>query len=390
MTLLLDALFSSVALGHFAVDLLNGQRAVLLTFLSGQLGLSNTLLGFFSTVYVVTGALFQPVFGFVADRIGARWVVVGGVLWIAAFFTLALTTPGILALWLLALASLGSAAFHPAGTMQATLRGRSFYVGRETTSAAIFFLFGQTGNFLGPVVAGPMLDRFGLSGLIWLAVFVGLMGLNAARQHGPSAQFKPSTYSPNEKVVDRSQGKVWRKKALPLMAFALVAAFQAWSQQNIITFMPKYLSDLGLSASVYGLVSATFVGGSAIGGTIGGSLADRFGKRWVAAGSLALASIPLFLVSLLGWSPWYYILIPLAGALTGAVHSILVVLAQRAIPGGMALASGLILGFMFTSGALGTLFCGYLADQWGFPPVFLLTAGIALAASVLALTLRKN
>jgi MFS family permease len=56
----------------------------------------------------------------------------------------------------------------------------------------------------------------------------------------------------------------------------------------------------------------------------------------------------------------------------------------------MATASGLILGFMFTSGALGTLLCGYLADRWGFPPVFMLTAGIALVASLLALTLRKN
>jgi FSR family fosmidomycin resistance protein-like MFS transporter len=352
--------------------------------------LSNTLLGFFSTVYVVSGALFQPVFGFIADRIGVRWVIAGGVLWIAAFFSLALMTPGISALWLLALASLGSAAFHPAGTMQATLRGRSFYVGRETTSAAIFFLFGQTGNFMGPVLAGPVLDRFGLSGLVWLAVFVGLMGLNAARQLGPTTEFKPLIYSPKGNVVDRNPGREWRKRALPLLAFAMVAAFQAWSQQNITTFMPKYLSDLGLSASVYGLVTATFVGGSAIGGTIGGSLADRFGKRRVAASSLALASIPLFLVSRLGWSPWYYLLVPLAGGLTGAVHSILVVLAQRAIPGGMALASGLILGFMFTSGALGTLLCGYLADQWGFPPIFLLTAGIALTASVLALTLRKN
>jgi FSR family fosmidomycin resistance protein-like MFS transporter len=274
--------------------------------------------------------------------------------------------------------------------MQATLRGRTHNVGRETTSAAFFFLFGQSGYFLGPVVAGPLLDRFGLSGLLWLAGFVGLIGLNAARQLGPTAEFKPLIYTPKETVADRNQDKGWRKRALPLIAFALVAAFQAWSQQNITTFMPKYLSDQGLSASVYGLVVAIFAGGSAIGGTIGGSLADRFGKRRVAASSLALASIPLFLVSQLGWSPWYYLLIPLAGGLTGAVHSILVVLAQRAIPGGMALASGLILGYMFTSGALGTLLCGYLADQWGFPPVFLLTAGIALTASMLALTLRKN
>src|SRR4030067_1149705 len=97
MPLLLDALFSSVALSHFAVDLLNGQRAVILAFLSVSLGLSNTTLGFFSTIYVITGALFQPIFGYFADRSGPRWVVSGGVLWIAGFFSLALVTPGTLA-----------------------------------------------------------------------------------------------------------------------------------------------------------------------------------------------------------------------------------------------------------------------------------------------------
>ncbi len=175
-----------------------------------------------------------------------------------------------------------------------------------------------------------------------------------------------------------------------LLAFALVAAFQAWSQQNIVTFIPKYLSDLGQSASVYGLIAATFMGGSALGNILGGNLADRFGKRKVAAMALFLATVPLYLIPNVGWSPWLFLLIPTAGALTGATHSILVVLAQRFIPGGMALASGLILGFMFTSGALGTLLTGYLADVWGFSAMFHLNAGIALSAAVMALTLQRN
>lgn len=389
MALLLDALFSSVVLSHFAVDLLNGQRAVILTFLSVSLGLTNTALGFFSTVYVVTGAIFQPIFGFFADRLGSRWVIAGGVLWMAVFFSLALIIPGPQALWLLVLAALGSAAVHPAGTMQAVLQSRTYFTGRETTSTAYFFVFGQTGNFLGPIVAGPVLDRFGLAGLLWLVGLVVVIGLNAAKQLGVGALSVSSTLSLGEKETN-SVGVERSKGVLPILTFALVAAFQAWSQQNMVTYVPKYLSDLGQSAGVYGPIAAMFLGGSAFGIGLGGSLADRFGKRRVAAASLALASIPLYLVSLVGWSPWLYILIPLAGGLTGAAHSILVVLAHRIIPGRMALASGLILGFMFSSGALGTMLCGYLADQWGFLPVFQLNAGIALVASLLALSLQKN
>ncbi len=390
MPLLFDALFSSVAISHFAVDLLNGQRAVILAFLSVPLGLTNTTLGFFSTVYVVAGALFQPIFGYFADRLGPRWVVAGGVIWIAAFFSLALVTPGTLALWLLVLASLGSAAFHPGATMQATMRGRTHFSGRETTSAAYFFVFGQTGHFFGPIVAGPLLDRFGLDGLIWLVALVGLSGLNAARQLSQVTIIRPSVSGTRKSFADRIEINRWKRKALPILAFAIVAAFQAWTQQNMITFLPKYLSDLGRSASIYGLIAATFMGGSAFGSGMGGNLADRFGKRRVAAATLVLASIPLYLISRVGWSPWLFVLVPLAGALTGAVHSSLVVLAQRMIPGGMAMASGLILGFMFSSGALGTLLSGYLADVWGFIPVFQMTAGISLIAGILALTIQKK
>jgi FSR family fosmidomycin resistance protein-like MFS transporter len=178
-------------------------------------------------------------------------------------------------------------------------------------------------------------------------------------------------------------------KYLPIAAFALLAAFQAWTQQNMVTFVPKYLSDLGQSAGTYGFIAALFMGGTALGNALGGILADRYGKRRVSMLALGLAGIPLYLISLVGWSPWLYLLVPLAGSLTGATHSILVVMAQRMIPGGMATASGLILGFMFSSGALGTLLSGSLADSWGFPALFQMTALIALAASGMAYFLKK-
>ena len=113
-------------------------------------------------------------------------------------------------------------------------------------------------------------------------------------------------------------------------------------------------------------------------------------KRRVTAIALSLASIPLYLVSVVGWSPWLFVLVPLSGGLTGATHSIIVVLAQRMIPTGMAMASGMILGFMFASGAVGTFLSGYLADIYGVPMVFQLSALIALVAAGLALSLPKS
>jgi len=385
MSLLLDSLFATIALGHLAVDVLNGQRAVLLAYLSVPLGLSNTALSLVSTIYVISGAMIQPVFGHLADRIGPRWLVAGGVLWMGFFFSLAVVTPGSLALVLLVLASLGSAAFHPAGTMQATLRGRERFAGRETTAAAYFFLFGQMGAFFGPLIGGPLLGLFGSGGLLGLTMPTLAVGVNAARK---ITDGRPSEAPVGANISVRNLFK--RALSVGGLAFILLAAFQSWAQQNMFTFVPKYLSDLGQTPGVYGLAAALFMGGTALGNLLGGSLADRFGRRRVAVLTLLSASAPLVLVPMVGWSAWLFLLIPLSGLLTGATHSIIVVLAQRKIPGGMALASGLILGFMFSSGALGTLLTGYLADLRGLPVVFYLSGMIALIAAGLAMKLKDE
>ena len=118
MSLFRDKNFVLAAVGHMLVDSLNGTRAIILTFLSIPLGLTNTLLGLYTTLYVVAGALAQPVFGYLADRVGLRRVVGGGILWMAAFFALGVMVQGRIALLFLVFASMGSGAFHAAGTAQ--------------------------------------------------------------------------------------------------------------------------------------------------------------------------------------------------------------------------------------------------------------------------------
>ena len=382
MPLILDSLFSSIALGHLMVDLLNGSRPVLLAFLSGPLGLTNANIALISTLYVWTASITQPIFGWLSDRFGPRWLATGGLFWMMVFFMLAMFIPGKGSLAFLVVASLGSAALHPAGAMQATLRGRTHYAGRETTAASFFFMFGQTGLFLGPIIAGPLLDQFGLFGLLIPAGLCLPIALNAGWQLRNTRPVQ----SPGKK----QSAIQFRRSVGFIVTLATVAILQAWAQQNMVTFIPKYLKDLGQGPAIYGLIAGLFMGGSALGNVLGGQLADHFGKQRVAGIMLALASIPLFLISQVGWSPWLYLLVPLSGMLTGSVHSIVVVIAQGIIEGGMALASGLILGIMFSAGAFGTLLSGPLADGWGFPVVFQMTAGLVLIASMVTLQLKET
>ncbi|MBK7451230.1 MAG: MFS transporter [Anaerolineales bacterium] len=377
MPLFLDPIFSFISLSHLMVDTFNASRPVLLTYF----GLSESQIALFSTIYIWASALTQPIFGWISDRTGPRWLSAGGVLWMTVFYSLALTLPGNAGLACLIIAALGSSAFHPVGAVQAALRGRELMKGRETTSTSLFFTAGQMGHFAGPIITGLILTYLKIPGMYILplvSIPIGLALMNQLRHNHPHPQ-------PVKTVISRRS----RAGLVFIFILMIVATMQSWAQANMVNLIPKYIKDLGQSATVYGSMAGLFMGGSALGNMFGGYFADRFPKRFVASLALLFAAFPIYTVSQIGWSWWLYLLVPLAGAFTGAVHSIMVVLAQRIIPGGMALASGLILGFIFSSGALGLLYTGHLAELHGFPYVLTLTTGMVLFASPLALLLKE-
>lgn len=378
-----DRILNSLVMGHFIIDVLNGQRSILLSFLSMMLGLSNYGLGIMTSVYAIAGALSQPIFGFIADRFGARWVIAGGILWMGTFFSVAMFFPGWPAVGCLILASIASGAFHPAGAMQATFAGRDRMNGREATASSLYFLFGQLGYGIGPMVGGPLISSFGLPGLLILSVFTLPIGLFASRE---LKKVKREVIEPIK--IEKSFTKLVITRSMLLMIG--IAAFQSWSQSNITAYMPRYLADLQLSPTEYGMIIGLFTAGSAIGCLAGGEIAERTNNKRVIAGSLLLSTIPLVLIAMTGYSPWLYPLMILSGGLTGGAFSVIVIQAQKVIPGGMGLASGLTLGFIFSAGAIGTMFTGKLADIWGYQPVFYLTALIALAGGAMGLLLKTE
>jgi len=384
-----DRVLNSLVSGHFIVDLLNGQRTLLFAYLSLILGLSNSGLGVLTSFYVISSAIAQPIFGYIADRTGARWVAGGGVLCMGVFFTLAMFLSGWPAVGLLILASICSGAFHPAGASEATQAGRNRLQGREATASSLFFLFGQMGYGIGPMLGGPILGKLGMSGLVMLSVFtlpIGLIALkelkvlDTSRVRHPAPTTTAATGNVSKKIVFT--------RALLLMIG--ISAFQSWTQSSISVYMPRFLASQSLTPTIYGVIIGLFTAGSAIGCLIGGELADRTSRKTVIAGSLLLSTIPLFLIALNGFSPWLYPLMFIAGLLTGGPFSVIVVQAQKVIPGGMGLASGLTLGFIFSAGAIGTIFTGMVADNAGFIAAFFLTAGIALVGGILGLLLPKT
>ncbi len=388
MRLLRDPFFFTVSTTHFAVDLLGSQIAILMAFFAQKLGLSNTDIGLVTGGYAFVSAISQPFFGWLIDRVGPRWIASGGLFWTTGFISIALLLQNTASLPLLIIAGFGSGAFHPAGTMEATRRGHEHFAGRAATAASLFFLFGQAAYTIGPAIGGLLLERFSSPGLLLLSILAIPVGVNAIirlRPMSPAREDVSQAHSPPQEI-ERELRSGW----LALAGFSLLIAFRTWAYGNMAAFLPKYLLDGGIDLSLVGILTALYMGGSALGNVVGGALSDRWGKRVIIFGSLLLATLSMYGFVLSRISNWMYVAIPLFGVFIGASQSPVVVMAQSLMPNRMATASGLILGFMFSSEAVGIYFSGLIADASSLQTVFNITPGLVIIAAVLALMLKAR
>jgi FSR family fosmidomycin resistance protein-like MFS transporter len=386
MRLLRHPVFLAVALSHWIVDVLNGQTGVLLAVLSVPLGLTNAAIGLVATLYSVTGSLAQPLFGWLSDRYGPRWSVIGGVLWMAACFSLVAVAPGRWPIGFLIIGSLGSAAFHPPATMKAVQLGQTRLAGHAATAASLFILFGQSGLSVGPALGGAILDHMGRSGLLSLTAIAVPIGLFAAWQLRQGSQPPPT---PVHDKIAASRADAARPDLAVFALVMVLAGLRTWAQAVVTTFGPKYYHDLGITATIYGAIVALFMGGSAVGGVIGGMMSDRWNRRRTITLTLTLSILPFYFFPL-ARGGWIYPLALVAGLCNGAPHSVFITMAQRALPGRMALASGIALGLMFATGGVGAYLSGLAADRIGLARVLQANAGLVASAALLSLMLQPD
>ncbi|MFW5692126.1 MAG: MFS transporter [Chloroflexota bacterium] len=399
-------MFWAVSLGHMTNDLFMSMGPVVLAFLSVTiLPMSNTQIGLTVSATQMMGAISQPGFGLMADRNGGRWLGAGGVVWTAGFFMLALVMSQTGYFWLMfvpfVLMALGSGAFHPAGAMHAANSER----GQEATSLSYFFLMGQFGLALGPVVAGLLLDAANpasdgvfampFNGVVNTFIFSGhvasiyLVGVLVIPVVWWMFSVLPVSSLYREVLANSPRRAPLKLSALPWGAFSVLGAMVALrslAQPGSVTFIPVLFQQKGWTPSEYGVITSLFWVGSGIAGIVFGNLADHFDRRRVVAITLMLAAPTFFLLPVFDGATALLLAVA-AGALSGGSHSIIVVLAQELIPAAKGFASGAILGFIFGMGALGSVLIGSLSDSIGLGTTFQLVAVAIVIAGVLALLL---
>ncbi len=379
-----NRIFRAVVGGHFAIDVLNSSGAVLLAVLREPLGLSYAQIGAALTAYLLIGALSQPVFGWLSDRLAGRWMVLagGGLAWVALFFALVAVAPTwALLLPVFMLAPLGSGLFHPIGTAASAAAVPQ----RAASATSTFFFFGQLGLAIGPFLAGALTGRFGALGLLPLTLLALIPALMLLRARRDEASLAPRR---SRQPGAASAARAWTAASIALIAgFVVLVAVRSSIQQVYMSFLPQLFQSRGWQPALFGLLSGAFMGAGAVGQLVSGNLADRHGMRIATVAPLVLG-VPAGLLGLLAQPVWAaFVGCIAAGFLFGGQHSVLVVHAQRLLPVKQGFAAGLILGFTFATGAIGTALAGLLADVVGLETVMVWTTVLGVPAALLALTL---
>ncbi len=370
--------------GHFSIDILNSSVAIILTLAAAQFNLTIAQIGFGAMMYQMFAAMSQPLFGGLTDRLNGRWIGAVGLLWTALFYAAASYMPSYpLFITALMIGGLGSGAFHAAGMVNASASGGK----KAATATSYFFLGGQTGLALGPILAGVVIGTRGLSAMPYMAliaipaVVLMFMYMNDALPVAPkTAQVEGET---------KRSSRAHTAAAIVITAFVLFILFRSGTAQGYATLLPKYYESIGFSAAQFGLMLGLFNFAGALGTLTGGYLGDRFDRRTIMIAA-SILSVP-FAYAMLHASGIAYIAVAiLAGMLLSMPHSLLLVMTQELAPNRRGLAGGLVLGFIFASGSFMAWLESIAATHFGLLPVLSVVAFFPLLAGLVGFALPSS
>ncbi|MBM3470094.1 MAG: MFS transporter [Armatimonadetes bacterium] len=362
---------------HFTNDLYNNFLPALLPILADVHGMTLGRAGLLISISTISGSLFQPVFGYVADSTQLRLIAAIGLSCAALGSALLGMAPSYMWLALVTvLHGIGTAAFHPqsAGFIH-LLSGN-----RKGTTMAVYIMAGQSGQALSPMFAAYVAVRAGLPWVALTAVPALLVSLAIMRvvpwhwrvtqQSGVSAGL--------QRAVRQNLGGLARLMVLIMTRATLV--------HIMLALLPFMYRDRGAPATEGAAAIAAMIFAGALGGMVGGYLSDRYGRRKVLFVSFALAS-PLFLAAILSSGPATMIFLVLGGAALLGSSSLVTVEAQSLLPAHASMAAGLMLGVSMGIGGILVGPVSAIAQAVGIIPVLIVVSLLPLPGSILTLSL---
>jgi MFS family permease len=381
---------SLVCAAHFVSHFYILVLPPLFPFIREFYNVSYTEIGLALTVFNVTTAAFQTPAGFLVDRIGARSVLVAGLLLGAASLVVVGAVPSFwLLLAMFALLGVANAVYHPAD--YAIL---SQLVSHERAGQAfsVHIFAGFLGTAVAPATMLILQQWLGWQGAFLAASVLGLLVAipfllqPAALFEAPPKPVRPASEQPKD---DKAGWSLLLSPPILLnLLFFVMITFATTGVQNysVVALVDAFGTPLGIANTA--LTANLML--SAFGVLVGGLLASRvIHHEWVAAASFAGIAVTAVAIGVadLGFV-YLFVMMSLNGFVNGLMQPSRDMLVRAVTPEGQ---FGKVFGFVTTGfnigGIIAPLMFGYVMDSGQPRGVFFLVGVLSLLA---ILTLMPN
>jgi len=322
--------------------------------LQGRYNLNFTQAGVLAGCYVCSGAMMQPLYGYLCDRFPSRLYSALGPAIIAVFLACIGYAVGFYSLLTMAiLGGVGAASFHP----QAASNAVAAITRNRGSAMALFISCGTFGMAAGPVCFSPLLD--------WL----GLEKLPLAAAPGLALTAMMLLLLPPTRQSRRGRSEFdWaplRAVRRPMTILFVLVLIRSIVQVTFAQFLPLYLhSARHYTVSQAAVSLSIYLFGGGIGSFAGGALSDRYGARRIILISM-IGSVPFLALFVFTQGILSTVGLWLGGLILLFTMPVNVVLAQELVPAQAGTVSALMMGFAW--GVAGFFFIplvGWIADLW--------------------------
>ena len=257
---------------------------------------------------------------------------------------------------------------------------------RKGTALSFHGVGGQIGDALAPPATGVLLGFLAWREIISiyaaLPIFLAFLVFWAFRNIGRT-QDADAADADGSGGQFRATSQVLRNPILWIVAF--IGGIRGMAFIALITFLPIFLNDLGMSALVRNLHLGLLMAVGIVSTPVVGYLSDRFGRKMVLIPGLLLLAALSFLLSGAGVGIMLIIIIALMGTFLFGDQPILTALALDVAGGRVPTTVLGILSFeRFLLSAASPLIAGKLYDDYGADTTFIYVAALfALGAITL-------
>jgi MFS family permease len=362
--------------------------AAVVPLIQGDLHVSDRLIGWTATAFLVSYMVLSPLFGWLADR-ASRWllVAVGVALWSLASGATGLAGTFAVLILTRCCVGVGEAAYGPVAP---ALLSDLYPIERRGRILSLFYVAIPVGSALGYVLGGAVAGALGWRWAFWLVTPPGLaLALWAILMRDPPRGAQDHAVVQRARAADylillKTPSYILDTLGMAAMTFAL---------GGVGFWMPAYVNHLGTAGSLErinlifgGIVVLSGLLATPLGGWAGDRLRARFsGAYFLVSGAGMLLGAVVFLLMLWTPFPWAWIFAFLACFFlffnTGPGNAIL---ANVTHPSIRATAFAVNILVIHTLGdAISPMLIGQIADRWSLRAGFVVMSAMMVVGGIL-------